>query len=120
MNTTGFLRCASIAALAGLIVLTVVWELALAPLRPGGSWLVLKGAPLLFAAPGIFRGDSYTYRWTTMLVLAYFGEGCVRAYSEPSPASVLALTEIVLAAALFVTAIAYVRTTIKNTRREAR
>ena len=120
MNRTRLLRYASIAALAGLIALTVAWEFALAPLRPGGSWLALKGAPLLFAARGILRGDTYTYRWTTMLVLAYFTEGCVRAYSEPAPASVLALIEIALAAALFATAIAYVRTTIKKTRRQAR
>jgi uncharacterized membrane protein len=93
-----------------LIVLTVAWELALAPLRPGGSWLALKGVPLLFALRGVLRGRAYTYRWATMLVLAYFAEGCVRAYSERPPASVLSLIEIALAAAFFVTAIAYLRT----------
>jgi uncharacterized membrane protein len=119
MNRTRLLRYASIAALAGLIAVTVAWEFALAPLRPGGSWLALKGAPLLFAARGILRGDTYTYRWTTMLVLAYFTEGCVRAYSERPPASVLAFIEIVLTVTLFTTAIAYVRIN-KKTRRQAR
>ena len=110
MKRARLLRYASIAALSGLIVLTVAWELVLAPLRPGGSWLALKGTPLLFAARGILQGDTYTYQWTTMLVLAYFMEGCVRAYSEPAPSSLLAASEIALAATLFVTAIAYVRT----------
>ena len=28
-----------------LLVLTVLWEWLLAPLRPGGSWLILKAVP---------------------------------------------------------------------------
>ena len=44
-----------------------------------------------------------------MLVLAYVAEGCVRAYSDPPPASTLALLEIALASAFFATAIAYLR-----------
>jgi uncharacterized membrane protein len=113
MSRARFLRFVSIAALLALIVVTAAWELALAPLRPGGSWLALKGAPLLFAVRGIVRGHTYTYRWTTMLVLAYFAEGCVRAYSEGPPASVLAVIEIALTATLFVAAIAYIRSNKK-------
>ena len=41
------LHKAAVAALLALIVLCVAWELFLAPLRPGGSWLVLKVLPLL-------------------------------------------------------------------------
>src|SRR5690606_28653235 len=40
-------RTASV-CLIGLIALGLAWELWLAPLRPGGSWLVLKVIPLLF------------------------------------------------------------------------
>lgn len=36
------------ASLVALIILCVAWELVLAPLRPGGSWMVLKVIPLLF------------------------------------------------------------------------
>ena len=36
------------AALAGLILLCLAWELWLAPLRPGGSWIAL--AAIFFAA----------------------------------------------------------------------
>ena len=102
-------RCA-IASFVALLVLTLAWELWLAPLRPGGSWLALKAAPLLFPLRGVLKGTTYTYRWSIMLVLAYVAEGCVRAYSDPPPASSLALLEIALASAFFATAIAYLRT----------
>ena len=103
------LKRASVALFAALIVLCLSWELWLAPLRPGGSWLALKALPLLAPLRGVIAGRVYTYRWAMMLVLAYFAEGCVRAYSERPPSSTLAFAQIALAAAFFVTAIAYVR-----------
>lgn len=99
----------SVASFFALIVLCLAWELALAPLRPGGSWLALKALPLIIPLKGVARGTTYTYRWAIMLVLAYFAEGCVRLYSESPPASTLALVEIVLSAAFFAAGIAYVR-----------
>jgi uncharacterized membrane protein len=87
--------CATV-ILAALIGLTLTWELWLAPLRPGGSWCIV-------------RGRIYTYRWSTMLILAYFTEGAVRAYAEPGIVAALGAIEITLSIAFFVTAIAYVR-----------
>ena len=103
------LRICCIAALTALIALTLGWELVLAPLRPGGSWLALKALPLVFALRGTIAGDTYTYRWALMLVLAYFAEGCVRFYSDRAPSSIYALAEATLALAFFATAIAYIR-----------
>lgn len=103
------LQYLSSAALVALIVVALAWELSLAPLRPGGSWLALKALPLLLPLAGVIRGNLYAYRWSTMLVLAYFAEGCVRAYAEPAPVAVLAFVEIALASIFFVSAIAYVR-----------
>jgi uncharacterized membrane protein len=98
------------AALAiGLFMLCLAWEWRLAPLRPGGSWLVLKALPLLLPIPGLLRGRRYTYQWTTLLVLAYFSEGVVRAASESGLAQLLAAGETVLAVALFGCAIGFVR-----------
>ena len=105
----GALRRITTGTLAALIVLVLAWELWLAPLRPGGSWLALKVLPLLAPLAGIANGRAYTYQWSMMLVLAYFAEGCVRAYAERPPSSTLALLEIVLSATFFVTSIAYVR-----------
>ncbi len=92
-----------------LALLCVAWELWLAPLRPGGSWLALKVLPLLWIAPGILRGKLYTFRASTMLILIYFAEGAVRAYSDTGFSSTLALIEVVLTTVYFVSAIAYVR-----------
>lgn len=92
-----------------LLLLCLVWELWLAPLRPGGSWLVLKVLPLLWIAPGITRGRIYTYRASTMLILAYFTEGVVRAWSDNGLSVPFAVAEIVLSVAFFVAAIAWVR-----------
>lgn len=89
------------AALLALIALCVAWEIWLAPLRPGGSWLVLKAVPLLLPLRGILHGRAYTYRWTSLLVLAYFGEGLARAASDVGPARVFATAEIALSVLLF-------------------
>ena len=44
----------------------------LAPLRPGGSALVLKAVPLLLALPGAWRRGVYTLQWASMLDPAVF------------------------------------------------
>lgn len=103
------LQACAVTSLIALIVLTLLWETWLAPLRPGGSWMAAKAVPLFMALPGIIRGRTYTYRWATMLVLAYFAEGTVRAYAETGTAAGLAMNEIALALLFFVSAIAYVR-----------
>lgn len=100
---------AACASLITLIFLCLTWELVLVPLRPGGSWLVLKTLPLLAPLPGILRGRLYTYRWSSMLILAYFIEGVVRAFSERGLSSLLAQAEILLSLLFFVSVIFYVR-----------
>ena len=105
-------RHAHLAACASLVALTllcIAWELWLAPLRPGGSWLALKSAPLLASLPGVLRARIYTHQWSLLLVLAYFTEGVVRSWSEGGPTAQLAGIEIALSVAFFVSAIVYVR-----------
>jgi len=95
-------------SLVALIVLCLVWELALAPLRPGGSWLVLKVLPLLFPLRGVFKRDVYTMQWSSMLILLYFGEGIVRATSDrTSLAITLGWVEVALSVIYFVCALLY-------------
>lgn len=100
MNPQIFVRVSSF-ALLGLIVLSVVWEGWLAPLRPGGSWMILKAVPLLPAVFGILRGKRYTSQWVSMLSLLYFTEGVLRA-TDPGLMGVFAIIEATLATALFV------------------
>ena len=104
------LRLAASVSLFALIVLCVTWETVVAPLRPGGSWMLLKALPLVLPLRGILRGNLYTYQWASMLSLLYLMEGAVRAMSDPAPLSVLmAWGEIVLSTVFFLSAIFYVR-----------
>lgn len=95
--------------LIALILLCVAWELILAPLRPGGSWLVLKVLPLLAPLFGVLHGRRYTFQWSSLLIWAYFAEGAVRAYSDSGPAALLAGVEIALSLAYFAAAVLYLR-----------
>lgn len=108
-------RLSSLAAsvgLIGLIFLGLYWEMAGAPIHPGGSWMVLKITPLLFAVFGILRGTRYTYQWSSLLALLYLMEGLVRATSDQSPTSrAFAWCEVALACLYFGGAVAYARLT---------
>jgi uncharacterized membrane protein len=105
------LRLAASASLLALLALCLAWELWLAPLRPGGSLLALKAAPLALPLPGILNGRRYTYQWSAMLALAYFAEGVTRTWSERGVSQLLAGAEIVLSLVFFASAVAYARLT---------
>ncbi|WP_168563173.1 DUF2069 domain-containing protein [Rhizobacter sp. SG703] len=94
-------RALAVGSIAGLIVLGVAWELWLAPLRPGGTWLALKVLPLAFALVGLLRHRLYTYRWVSLLVWLYFTEGVVRAGSDRGLGASLGLVEVLLCVLLF-------------------
>ena len=98
-------------SLLALLFLCLAWELWLAPLRPGGSWLALKALPLPLPLMGILHGRRYTYQWASMLILAYFAEGAVRAFGDGGASAALALVEALLALVFFVSAALYARLT---------
>jgi uncharacterized membrane protein len=100
-------RLAASLSLLGLILLCLGWEIFWAPLRSGGSLLFLKTLPLLAPMFGILRGKRYTYQWSGMLILFYFTEGVVRAWSESGITRALAWTEIVLSVVFFASVVAY-------------
>lgn len=105
------LRRLSIACLLALIILCVGWELAWAPIRPGGSWLVLKVLPLLAMLPGLLKSRLYSFQWASMAILLYFAEGSVRATSDPNPLSAqLAWLEVALSTVLFGSLLMYAKT----------
>ena len=108
-------RWLAVGSLLGLIVLGLAWELWLAPLRPGGSWLALKVLPLAIPLAGLLKNRMYTYRWVSLLVWLYFTEGVVRAYSDTVAASrALALAEVVLCLLLFVACALHVRLRLRR------
>ena len=114
----GLHRSAS-ASLILLILLCALWELVLAPLRPGGSWMVLKALPLLAPLPGTLRRNIYTMQWASMMVLLYFTEGVVRAWSERGPSQWLAFAEIALSSIYFFSAIFFLRPYKREAKRLA-
>jgi uncharacterized membrane protein len=99
----------AIASLISLILLCLAWEGWLAPLRPGGTLLVVKAAPLLLPLFGILRGKVYTFQWASMLILLYFTEGVVRAWSDHGLSATLGMLEAGLSIAFFLSAIFYAR-----------
>ena len=110
----GALKALNIGAgssLIALIFLCLAWESILAPLKPGGTLLILKAVPLLWPLFGILKGRRYTYQWASMFILFYFTEGAVRAWSDTGLSAQLALLEVVLSLIFFMCAIFYAKLT---------
>ena len=118
-STVNLTRWLAVGSVLGLILLSLAWELFLAPLRPGGSWLVLKALPLCIPLAGLLKNRMYTYRWVSLVVWLYFIEGVVRAWSDKAPSNYLAMVEIVLCVTLFVACAAHVRLRQANARAQA-
>lgn len=105
------LRWMVVLSCIGLIVLSLLWERWLAPIRPGGSWLMLKAVPLLLPLPGLMKGKRYVYQWSSLLILLYLCEGLVRATSDTGLGQWLAMLETLLATLFFVGVLLFCRAT---------
>ncbi len=112
-------RRIAVTSLMGLILLGLAWELFLAPIRPGGSWLALKVLPLTIPLAGVLKNRMYTYRWLSLVVWLYFTEGVVRAWSDPRPSAWYALAEVFLCLALFTACAMHVRLRFRRAREMA-
>ena len=109
-------RWLAVACVLALVVLGLAWELRIAPLRPGGSWLALKVLPLCIPIAGLLRNRMYTYRWLSLLVWCYFTEGVVRAYSDRGVSAQLALIEVALCVVLFAACVLHVRIRLRRAK----
>jgi len=96
------------AAFVDLFLLCVCWESFISPLRPDGSWMTLKGVPLLFAIPGLWKGKVYTMQWASMLILIYMAEGLVR-ITETGTNFWLALLETFFSTVAFICLLIYLK-----------
>jgi uncharacterized membrane protein len=99
----------ALAATIALALLLVLWELVLAPLRPGGTWLALKALPLALLIPGVARASPPTLQWLPLVLLAHFSEGIVRGWSESGRHSLVAWAAAALATLAFVALFAWLR-----------
>lgn len=113
------LHLISITSLIALIFLGVLWEGALASSKETGTWMTLKVLPLLFPLMGIIKGRIYTYQWASMLILLYFTEGVVRAWSDQGVSQWLAIIEILLSLIFFLAAIFFVRKNLRAQKQSA-
>ena len=107
-------RALAVSSLIGLILLSLLWELWLAPLRPGGSWLVLKALPLCIPLAGLLKNRMYTYRWVSLVVWLYFAEGVIRLQGDSWPSNACAAVEIVLCLMLFTATALHVRWRLRD------
>jgi uncharacterized membrane protein len=105
----GRIQRLAVGSLLGLILLGLAWELWLAPVRPGGSWLALKVLPLCIPLAGFLKNRLYTYRWVSLMVWLYFAEGVTRAMSDRAPSSYLAMLQVLLCLLLFAACAMHVR-----------
>ena len=112
-------RWVATGSLLALIVLCLAWELVLAPVRPGGTWLAIKALPLCIPLAGILKNRMYTYRWVALFVWLYFVEGVVRASGDRPPGNHLALLQIALCLVLFAACTLHVRLRQRSAQRAA-
>ncbi len=98
-------------ALISLIIITLGWELWWAPLRSGGSWLVLKVVPLCLLLSGILKGRRYTYQYSSLVILFYFAEAVMRVFDKDWLSSVLASITVGLCLIFFIGCLIYSKKT---------
>ena len=75
------------------------------------AWRIMvnvKGIPLLFAIPGLWKGKVYTMQWASMLILLYILEGLTRIL-ETGANFWMALLETVLATIGFISLLMYLK-----------
>jgi uncharacterized membrane protein len=110
MQTPKLFLGGAIASLLWLVGWLVAWEIWVAPLHPGGSLLALKALPLLVPLRGVIKRDLYTLQWSSMVILIYFAEGAVRAWSDTNEVSrFMAMGEVALVCVYFACALLYLR-----------
>ena len=96
-------------SLLALIAISLAWELWLAPLRPGGSWLALKALPLCLPLAGILKGRVYTFQYSSMLILAYVAEAIMRLFDAVPLSRMCAAAALAAAVLFFCACLLYVR-----------
>ena len=106
-------RRVAVGSLLALIVLCLAWELWIAPVRPGGSWLALKALPLLLPLPGLLRLRMYTYRWLSLMVWLYAAEAAIRVGSDRGLSVACAAMELLLCLVLFGACAMHVRVRLR-------
>jgi len=107
-RTGGVVPRLTVAALAALVLLELLWELVLAPL-PAARWLAVKAIPLAILFPGVARGARKPRQWLALLTPFYFAEALVRAITEPGRHALVAGMAAVLALVAFIGVVTWLK-----------
>lgn len=99
----------TVVCVLGMVLLTMLWELWLSPLYPGGSWLAAKALIMLLPLRGLLHGRRYTFQWYTMFVLLWLLEGIMRAYAETGMGRWLACLQVAFAVISYTSANLYAK-----------
>ncbi len=121
METQKLFHAGAIASLVVMIGWLIAWEVVIAPVHPGGSLLALKVLPLFIPLRGVLKRELYTLQWSSMVILLYFTEGVVRAWSDQAELSrFMAWGEIVLSILYFACALLFLRPYKQKAKRLAK
>jgi uncharacterized membrane protein len=103
------LRCAWL-SLTFLILLLITWEVVTYTNPVGATWTLVKILPLLIILRKVLQRHIYTLQWSSMLILLYFTEGVVQAWSNLDHFSrQMGLIEITLTIIYFFCSIFFLR-----------
>lgn len=104
-------RWHALAFIAALVLCLhgVYWEWLGAPLRAGGTLLVIKVIPLAACLYGLWLGRLYVLQIVSMLVLLYMSEGVIRGMGDVGASAWHGWIEFTLAWACFFGCILHVR-----------
>jgi len=105
------LRHLTVGGVCALILLGLLWEIWLAPLRPSGSLLFLKVIPLVMLMPGLWQGKRRSVQALSLVIQIYLTEGLVRATSDPGFSAKLAWLETALSTMVFATTLMWAKGT---------
>lgn len=100
---------ATIAGLVALTALQILWEIVLAPIRPGSAWLALKAVPLALVVPGVARGRRRSAQVLALMLPFYVAEALVRALTEPGRRALVAAVVCAVALATFASLLRWFR-----------
>ena len=108
MKRSQFYRRLALFSYFALLILLMLWFTWLAPSKtiPTSLMILFGIGPLMFPLRGLLYGKTYTYAWSSFLILVYFIHGVVEAYADPQ-VRLLAMIEIILSCLFYVGAILY-------------
>ena len=69
------------------------------------SWMVIKAVILVLPLRQLIKKNLYTLEWINFIIILFFIEGVVRAWSETIPSQLFAITEVILTVVFFFTSI---------------